>query len=286
MNYRHAFHAGNFADVVKHLVLMLVLEHLRAKPKPFSVIDTHAGIGVYDLSGQEAQKTGEWRGGVGRVLQAPVGAVPLAIARYIGLVRQFNNGDTMRFYPGSPAIARALLGDDDRLWLNELHPADAATLRAAMAADRRVQVSAADGYSVLTRLLPPTPRRGLLIMDPPFEQRDEFDRLAQASITAWQRWPQGAQMLWYPIKDRNDAWRLHDRLERAGLPALLEVEFMRDATPDTRALNGTGLVLVNTPWRLDAELATTLPQLLALLADPAPMAPQGSVKVSWIAPPV
>ncbi len=281
MNYRHAYHAGNFADVVKHLLLMLVLEHLSAKDKPFSVIDTHAGIGLYDLAGAEAGKTGEWQSGIGRLLahQSPL---PPALARFAALVRSINAPGALRFYPGSPAIIRALMRPEDRAWLCELHPADAEALRRTMASDRRIRVGAVDGYQALATLLPPTPRRGLVLIDPPFEKRDEFDRLAAASIAAAQRWPQGIQMLWYPIKDRNEAWKLHERLEQANLPALLEVEFMRDATPDVRRFNGTGLVVVNAPWRLDETLNAVLPDLLTALGA----AEAGATKAGWIVPPV
>ncbi|HYE00132.1 MAG TPA: 23S rRNA (adenine(2030)-N(6))-methyltransferase RlmJ [Alphaproteobacteria bacterium] len=276
MNYRHAYHAGNFADVLKHAALAALLVHLRAKDKPFRVVDTHAGIGRYDLSGIEAQKTGEFRDGVLRVLEA---GLP-ALEPYLAEIRALNPEGGVTVYPGSPLLTRRLLRPFDRLTCCELHPEDAATLKALFARDRQVQVRHEDGYAALKGLLPPPERRGLVLIDPPFEQRDEFDRMAAALIAAWTRWPTGIFAGWYPIKDPADGWRLHEALAAAGLRRVLALELMRRHADNPLRLNGTGLVIINPPWQFDLTFSEVLSRLAEIFAD----ANGAEGKVSWIVP--
>lgn len=275
MNYRHAYHAGNFADVHKHATLALVLEHLKRKDAPFLYADTHAGIGDYDLASVQAEKTGEWKDGIGRVLAEA--AAPDELAPYLDAVRALNPEGGVRFYPGSPAVATALARPSDRLALCELHPEDAETLRRRFAADRRIGIHHRDGYEALKALLPPPERRGLVLIDPPFEVRDEFQRMRAGLTQAVKRWPTGVYALWYPIKNRAPIDRFHADLAMLGLPKTLVAELMIRRGDDPARLNGCGLVVVNPPWKLDESLAALMPWLAKVLAPE-----QGSQRVEWL----
>ena len=205
MNYRHTFHAGNFADVVKHAVLALLIERLKAKATAFRVIDTHAGAGLYDLAGEQARRTDEWKGGIGRLLgKSPDPSLAALLSPYLSAVEAAQTlappgpDHSPRLYPGSPWIARHLLRPQDRLTAVELHPEDAASLSQLFAGDRQVKVIALDGWNALGAFVPPKERRGLVLIDPPFEERDEFDRLLAGLVKAHRRWPTGVYALWYP----------------------------------------------------------------------------------------
>jgi 23S rRNA (adenine2030-N6)-methyltransferase len=268
MNYRHAYHAGNFADVVKHVVLTRLVEYLKRKDKAFRVIDTHAGIGLYDLSSKEAQKTGEWQGGIGRVLSADLTLEAAQLmAPYLDAVRSVNPDGGLSAYPGSPLIARLLLRKQDRLSAIELHPEDAATLKAQFADDFQVRVIELDGWLALGAHLPPKEKRGLVLVDPPFEQAGEFDRLVERLAAASRRWQGGIYALWYPIKDRQAVAAFHKALASAGIAKILDISFeIRGASSEPR-LDGSGMIVVNPPFTLEAELRTILPQLHRLLAE-------------------
>lgn len=260
MNYRHAFHAGNFVDVMKHAALALVLEHLKAKEQPFCVLDTHAGIGRYDLWSEPAQRTGEYRDGILKVSRDPLPD----LAPYLNVVRAMNGGGPhVRWYPGSPGLAQALLRPQDRLVLCELHPEDAKTLAAAFADDARVQVQEADGYIALKALLPPKERRGCVLIDPPFEVTDEFERIVRGLGHAHRRWATGIYVIWYPIKHRGPVQVFHDALKAGGIRRILVAELLLRGDTDPDQLNGSGLAIVNPPWRLEESLSRLLPALLA-----------------------
>lgn len=280
MNYRHAYHAGNFADVVKHAALALLLERLKAKEAPFCVIDTHAGLGRYDLSSAEAQKTGEFRDGVLRLLESDATALPPELAPYLAVVRGMNKGGGLRWYPGSPRVALDLMRPHDRLMLLELHPEDARTLAALFAGDARVSVHNADGYMGLKAFLPPKPRRGLVLVDPPFERKDEFARLTRGLRQAHRRWATGQYVLWYPIKARAPVEAFHAELKAAGIARILIAELLLRPATDPECLNGCGLVLVNPPWRMDAALAALLPKLAELFGA----ARGAGARVEWLVP--
>lgn len=284
MNYRHIYHAGNVADVVKHAVLCLVVEHLKKKETPFFVLDTHAGAGRYDLASVEAQKTGEYRDGIGRLLAA--GETPSALAPYLAVVRALNGGqlpakaDGLAVYPGSPRLVRALLRPNDRLIAAELHPADAATLAAEFAGDPQVAVQAMDGYVALKSLLPPKEKRGLVLVDPPFEEKDEFGALVDGLVAGHRRWATGIFALWFPIKDRRPVDDFYKRLGASGVRRILLVELLVRAAVDPDRLNGTGLALVNPPWRLDAALEELLPFFARALGQ----GPGATSRVAWLVP--
>lgn len=269
MNYRHAYHAGNFADVVKHVVLTRLIEYLKRKDKAFRVVDTHAGIGLYDLSSTEAQKTGEWREGIGRLAGIDAGAeVAALLAPYLDAVRACNPESGLQFYPGSPLIARHLLRKQDRLTAIELHPQDAVRLKSRFEGDFQTRVIELDGWLALGAHLPPKERRGLVLTDPPFEQEGEFGRLADGTIKAYGRWPGGVYALWYPIKDRRSIVEFRERLATSGMARVLDVVF--EVRPDSNGerLDGTGLVVVNPPFTLEAELRLLLPVLAKAMAEP------------------
>jgi 23S rRNA (adenine2030-N6)-methyltransferase len=267
MNYRHAFHAGGFADVIKHIVLVRILSHLQEKPAAFRVIDTHAGAGIYDLSGEEARRTGEWLTGIARLMQARLSekAQPL-VAPYLDIVRAFNPQRELAAYPGSPLIARAMLRPQDRLTACEIELAARKHLIDALRRDTQARVVDLDGWTALPAFVPPNERRGLVLIDPPFEAKDEFERMADGFAEAFAKWPTGSYMLWYPVKSR----RATDTLARhvadvvaGSRPAgkCLRLEFSVAPQQPGGPLASTGLLVVNPPWMLASELKTILPEL-------------------------
>lgn len=268
MNYRHAYHAGNFADVVKHAVLARIVEYLKQKDKAFRVIDTHAGIGLYDLSSSEAGKTGEWHGGIGRLIDAELDPrLEAFLAPYLDAVRAANPQGGLAHYPGSPFVARHLLRKQDRLSAIELHPQDAARLKAVFAGDIQVRVIELDGWLALGAHLPPKEKRGLVLVDPPFEQVGEFDRLLNGLSKAHQRWPGGIYALWYPIKDRDAVAGFRRGLAESGIPKILDIGFDTRLPGREPRLDGSGMVVVNPPFTLEEELRGALPALHGLLTE-------------------
>ncbi|MDZ5648206.1 23S rRNA (adenine(2030)-N(6))-methyltransferase RlmJ [Nitrospirillum sp. BR 11828] len=283
MNYRHAFHAGNPADVMKHAILALLMTRLTAKASPFAVLDTHAGIGRYDLTGDEATRTGEAAQGIQRLLRAAEAGdldatTAATLAPYLDAVRAAAGAGPITTYPGSPCLARAFLRPGDRLVLAELHPEDARTLKEVFRGDRQVAVHHMDGWTALKAHLPPKEKRGLVLIDPPFEAADDFDRLVAGLALAHGRWPTGIYALWYPIKDRAVSWRLHQRLEDSGIPKILAAELTWNDDGRVDRLNGSGMILVNPPWQLDETLQQMLPALHQALGFT-----QGIAHVEWVA---
>jgi 23S rRNA (adenine2030-N6)-methyltransferase len=270
MNYRHAYHAGNFADVLKHVVLALVIEYLKRKPSPFRVIDVHAGAGRYALTSPEAGKTGEWLSGIGRLLGANARPLPADAARhlqpYLQAVRAENPGAGLEVYPGSPALALRLMRGHDVLIANELHPEDRKHLKAAIGSDRRAKVLALDAWVALKSLLPPKERRAIVLIDPPFEEAHELDRIAEGLAQGLQRFATGVYLAWYPIKDPKPIARFHADLAARGFAQLLRIELLIHPVTDSERLNGCGLIVANPPFTLEAELAAILPELARRLA--------------------
>jgi 23S rRNA (adenine2030-N6)-methyltransferase len=265
MNYDHAFHAGNFADVVKHVVLVRILLYLQRKEAPFRVIDTHAGAGRYDLASAAAVRTGEWREGVGRLSNSAFSAEACDLIRpYLDVVGAAANGAAP--YPGSPAIALALTRPVDRLLFCDLHPRALAQLRTVVGGDRRAKVMALDGYVGLKAFVPPVERRGLVLIDPPFESPDEFDRLAEALLRAYAKWPGGTYLAWYPIKDLAAAQGLASKLVTAGVRDMLCVEWGIGRPSREGPLVASGLLMIHPPFTLETELTCLLPELQRQLA--------------------
>jgi 23S rRNA (adenine2030-N6)-methyltransferase len=279
MNYRHAFHAGNFADVVKHATLARILVHLKEKPAAFRVLDTHAGAGLYDLAGPEASRTGEWREGIGKLLAAKL--APEArelLAPYLDVVAALNASGQLKVYAGSPALAQTLMRPQDRLIACEREPAAAQALAGHMRGDKRAKAIAIDGYTAINAYVPPKERRGLVLIDPPFEQPDEHSRLAQALAAAHRKWPTGIYAIWYPIKDTRETESFARRIAGLGIARILRAELTLPARGEER-LRGSGLILVNPPWRLEGELGVLYPALAEALAGTAKGA---TTRIGWL----
>lgn len=280
MNYRHAFHAGNFADVVKHTILTRIIAYLQRKDGPFRVIDTHAGVGLYDLQGNEAERTGEWQDGIARVLDAKL-PPPVAelLAPYLGAVRARNPNGTLRYYPGSPMITRQLLRSQDRLMALELHPGDAWALKKNFADDFQVRVTNLDGWAALGTHLPPKEKRGLVLVDPPFEEKGEFARMVESLEKAHARWPGGTYAYWYPIKEWSEVDVFYKALKATRIPKIMRIELNIAPPVQPARLHGTGMIVVNPPFVLEEELGTILPTLTKLLAQES----AGRWAVEWVA---
>ena len=281
MNYRHAYHAGNFADVMKHAVLALVVEHLKKKEKPFFLLDTHAGTGMTDLSGEEAQKTGEHAQGIARLLAAADPHPALGV--YLDAVCALG-GSPLALYPGSPALMAHLARANDRLAFCELHPEDAAALRANFRRDARVKCHEMDGYTALKAMLPPKERRGLILIDPPFEDRGEFDTLARALGEATRRFATGTFLLWYPVKDPSVSGAFLERLAAGGPPKTLALELHVMATDPAR-MTGSGMIVVNPPFSLTgvgADGKSTIRSLLDWLAITLSQGPGARAREEWL----
>lgn len=261
MNYRHIYHAGNFADVFKHVLLVWLVDYLALKPAPFFVLDTHAGGGRYDLQAPQAQRTGEYRLGIGRLWDRT--RLGPALARYLALVRACGAGTGPEpvAYPGSPLLVRRMLRAHDRLVAAELHPEDGAALAGLFRHDRQVTVRREDGYRAVLALLPPAERRGLVFVDPPFESGDEFDRMTEALVEGHRRWATGVFAFWYPIKDEKETDRFLRETAATGVRRILDIEFLVDPGAPPEALRGCGMVVVNPPWTLTGMLDAVLPEL-------------------------
>lgn len=277
MNYRHAFHAGNFADVFKHAILLALLDALTVKDKPLCYFDTHAGSGRYLLDAAEAKKTGEWRDGIGRLIDAP--DLPPPLQRYVAAVRACNPDGTFRTYPGSPLLAANAVRAQDSLVLCEVQDAEVTGLRALFRDDDRVHVHARDGYAALNALLPPNEKRGLVLIDPPFEvQADDFAAIEAALSRAHARWPNGVYATWYPIKSHRTIAPFHRRLAHGPFAKLLVAELLVLPDDSPLRLNGCGMLIANPPWRLDAAL----PELLTALCVRLAQSPRASQRMQWL----
>jgi 23S rRNA (adenine2030-N6)-methyltransferase len=277
MNYRHAFHAGNFADLLKHAVLALCLEHLKKKSKPFRFIDTHAGIGAYDLSSDEARRSPEWADGIARLLAAaPPPEIVRILSPLLDTVKAMNAGPpgtNLSAYPGSPELAARLMRETDRMTLCELHTQDSRTLDQRYARDARVKVEMRDGYRALPALLPPREKRGLILVDPPFEHRDEMAHMAEAALNALNKWQDGIYIFWRPLKDlwaaeRFDVGFAEWLIEDKGFvpEKILRADLWVSDLGGEGKLAGAGLVIINPPYTLEDDLKTLLPWLCDLLA--------------------
>ncbi len=268
MNYRHSYHAGNFADVLKHAVLALIARHLTLKETAFRYLDTHAGTGLYDLDADEASRTGEWREGVGRLWAAEL---PPSLAEVLSpwrsAVEGVNLDGALHFYPGSPEIVRSLMRPQDRMTLCELHPDDARDLKRLYRRDERIAVVEIDGYTGLNAYVPPKERRGLVLVDPPFEQPNELHRMSESLKRAHAKWPTGTYALWYPIKDIRETDAFTRALGKSGIASMIAAELLIRRPSDAARLNGCGLVIVNPPWTLERDLAVLMPGLATHLGD-------------------
>lgn len=281
MNYRHSYHAGNFADVIKHVSLIALLTALSRKPTPYCYIDTHAGIGYYDLFSEFAKKSKEYEGGVEKIIQAA--NPPSLIKRYLDCVHAINNELThsqfasLRYYPGSPMIARQLARVHDRIITCELHPQEYQTLKTTFAGDKQVEVHHLDGFLGLKAFLPPKERRGLVLIDPPYENPDEFTRIAHSLPSALKRWETGIYAIWYPIKENAQVKRFYQALTDHIKLDILVIELT--IYPDLpNHLNGSGLVVINPPWQFDESMREILPWVWNALT----INQQGHFSIKWL----
>jgi 23S rRNA (adenine2030-N6)-methyltransferase len=279
LSYRHGFHAGNFADVVKHITLALVLEALKRKDAPFCVVDTHAGGGRYDLQSGQAQKNREYEGGIGRLWARS--DWPAVLAPYRHAVASVNSaGAALRFYPGSPAITRALIRPRDRMVLCELHPTEIKVLQQEFEGDKQVQLEHSDGYTALKAVLPPRERRGVVLIDPAFERKDEVPRFVDAVLAAHRRWSSGIFCAWLPLLPEGFERGIYRALEQSGIDKILLFEFHIDRAPAERGMYGCALITINPPWQLDDTLRQVAPWLVKTME----IGGRGASRVKWLVP--
>ncbi|EJF86943.1 hypothetical protein ME1_01299 [Bartonella vinsonii subsp. arupensis OK-94-513] len=269
MNYRHIYHAGNFADVFKHIIVTRIIEYLKRKEKAFRVIDTHAGIGIYNLSSLEAQKTGEWREGVQRFFSAPIPEdLKTLLCPWYDIIDTLNDGEKeIAFYPGSPVLIRQLLRKQDRLTAIELHDEDYRILAKKFAGDYQTKVLHLDGWLSLKAHLPPKEKRGFILIDPPFEKTGEFSRLIEGLTKAYRRFSGGIYALWYPVKYDKEIENFLYALYQTGIPKILQLEMRirKSSVPPTMC--GSGMILINPPYLLEEEIKKLSPFLLARLGQ-------------------
>ncbi|MFZ1901600.1 MAG: 23S rRNA (adenine(2030)-N(6))-methyltransferase RlmJ [Azonexus sp.] len=269
LSYRHAFHAGNHADVLKHIVLLQIAEYMAEKPAPFWIIDTHAGAGRYALDSAHASKLGEFRDGIGRLWDRK--ALPPAAVDYVEFVKMLNPDGVLRHYPGSPWLASQLLRESDRLRLYELHSTDLKLLQECFkTAGRQITVNAADGFAGLKALLPPPPRRALVLIDPSYETRDDYVNVVKGLQEALKRFATGTYAVWYPMLNKLESRKLPGRLKNLGAANWLNVTLEVSApSKEGFGMNGSGMFIINPPWTLEKKLHETLPKLTEILAQDA-----------------
>jgi len=277
VNYRHAFHAGGFVDVMKHIILTRLIEYLKLKPGAFRVIDTHAGLGRYSLTGDEARRSPEWMDGIGKLLKAELAAKPKALIEpYLDVVASENPNNTLARYPGSPLVARKLFRPQDRLSALELHPKDARELGKHFDGDVQARVTALDGWLALNAYVPPKEKRGLVLVDPPFEEPGEWERLVEGLAKAHKKWATGIYALWYPLKEPREVNGFVAGLKATGIKRMMRAELLVERAVAGK-LYGSGMILVNPPFVLEDELKTILPALVKVLGRDG-----ASHRIEWI----
>ncbi|KLV05785.1 23S rRNA (adenine(2030)-N(6))-methyltransferase RlmJ [Photobacterium ganghwense] len=277
LSYRHSFHAGNHADVVKHIVQSLILDALKQKDKPFVYHDTHSGVGRYDLQDERSEKTGEYKQGIARIWQRD--DIPADIASYIDAIKALNDGDTLRYYPGSPKVARAQLREQDRMVLTELHPSDFPLLLQEFRGDRQVRIYKEDAFARLKASLPPKERRGVVLIDPPYELKHEYMDVVKAIQESYKRWATGTYAIWYPVVYRENIDKMLQGLENLGIRKILQIELGVEPDTDERGMTASGMIVINPPWKLESQMQAILPWLQEAIAPT-----HGFYKVDWIVP--
>ena len=279
LSYRHSFHAGNHADVLKHIVLMLILENLKLKDKGFYYLDTHAGVGRYQLSSDEAEKTGEYKEGIGRLWERT--DLPQEISHYVDLIKHLNFGaKALRYYAGSPLIAAQLLRPQDRALLTELHPHDFPLLRNNFKEFKNVSVKCDNGFQQLKATLPPKERRGLVLIDPPYELKEDYDLVVKAAEEGYKRFATGTYAIWYPVVLRQQTKRIFKGLQASGIRKILKIELAVRPDSDQRGMTASGMAVINPPWTLENQMKAMLPYLVKTLVPEG----TGSWTVEWITP--
>ncbi|MEH8025648.1 23S rRNA (adenine(2030)-N(6))-methyltransferase RlmJ [Gallibacterium anatis] len=278
LSYRHSFHAGNFADVLKHIVQLLIIESLQQKEKGFLYLDTHAGAGLYSLQSFEAEKTAEFEQGVGYLWQRQ--DLLETVKYYLDQVAKVNSQQKLRFYPGSPLLAANLLRPQDRAILTELHPSDYPLLRKNMQLYKNVQVKRDDGFQQLKAVLPPKERRGFILIDPPYELKEDYQLVVDAIVEGYKRFATGTYAIWYPVVLRQQIKKMVRALEETQIRKILQIEL--GIRPDTaqRGMTASGMIVINPPWKLEAQMKAILPYLTNVLAPEG----TGHWDLHWITP--
>jgi len=277
LSYQHIYHAGNFADVHKHAVLCLLLEFLRTKDKSFFVLDAFAGRGGYDLESSESEKTGEYHEGIEKVWSES--DIPAPLSGYMAAVGQYNDGDTLKRYPGSPWLIRHLLREQDRMALCELHPAEFDLLRSTIRSSRQVALHMRDGLDAMKGLLPPKERRGLLLIDPSYEVKSEYAGVAETVVRTYRHWREGIYAIWYPLLAAGNHEKLLNGLKHSGIRKILDCQLIVDSDK-APGMFGSGMVIINPPWKLDEQLKEVLPLLAGKLGREG----RGQSAVRWLVP--
>jgi 23S rRNA (adenine2030-N6)-methyltransferase len=277
LSYRHGFHAGNFADVLKHSLITLVINALKQKEKPFVYIDTHAGAGKYSFKSEFAQKTGEYQQGIARIWGQT--QVPAEIKDYLAAVRAENTGRQLVRYPGSPQLVRRLIRDQDRLQLSELHGSDFESLQQLFAGDKHVNVAQEDGLERLSKKLPPIQKRGFILIDPSYEVKSDYSKVVEALQTAHRHFATGIYGLWYPVIERQMTERMLQQLLQTGIPKQLRIEHCVVADGSQRGMTGSGMILINPPWTLSKQVEVLLPWINQVLTEG-----QGHWTQEWLVP--
>ncbi|MGL5292088.1 MAG: 23S rRNA (adenine(2030)-N(6))-methyltransferase RlmJ [Vibrionaceae bacterium] len=277
LSYRHSFHAGNHADVLKHVVLTLILDALKQKEAPFVYYDTHSGAGRYDLQGAHATKTSEFKQGIELIWQRD--DVPAPLKNYINIIKALNPNGVLRFYPGSPLIARSLLREQDKAALSELHPTDFALLLQEMRSDRQVKVFQEDGYARLKASLPPAARRGMVLIDPPYELKTEYHDVVSGIAQSVKRFATGVYAIWYPVVYRRNVDVITKGLAELGIRKILQLELGVRPDSDELGMSASGLIVINPPWQLQETMQNVLPWLQTVLAPQT-----GHHLVRWVVP--
>lgn len=278
LSYRHSFHAGNHADVLKHIVQTLIIESLKEKEKPFLYLDTHAGAGRYQLSNAHATRTGEYLEGIARLWQQE--EVPELILPYLEAVGSLNTSDELRYYPGSPLLAAKLLREQDLLMLTELHPTDFPLLRTEFSRDKRVRVCREDGFGQLKSKLPPASRRGFALIDPPYELKQDYSAVVKGIVEGYKRFATGTYAIWYPVVHRQQIKRMLKELEATGIRKILQIELAVKPDSDQLGMTASGMIVINPPWKLASQMASILPWLHKTLVPEG----TGHTLVEWVVP--
>ncbi|MDO4626320.1 MAG: 23S rRNA (adenine(2030)-N(6))-methyltransferase RlmJ [Pasteurellaceae bacterium] len=279
LSYRHSFHAGNHADVLKHIVLMLILESLKQKEKGFYYLDTHSGVGRYRLFSEEAEKTAEFEEGIARLWQQA--NLHPDLQRYVDLIKNLNyGGKALRYYAGSPLIAAQLLRPQDRALFTELHPSDYPLLRNNFKDYANISTKRDDGFQQVKATLPPKERRGLVLIDPPYELKEDYDLVVKAIEEGYKRFATGIYAIWYPVVWRQNIKRMIRQLEQTGIRKILQIELSVRPDSDQRGMTASGMIVINPPWQLASQMRELLPQLQQLLVPEG----TGSWQVNWITP--
>lgn len=278
LSYRHSFHAGNHADVLKHAVQSLIIESLTEKEKAFLYLDTHSGAGRYQLTSAESEKTGEYLEGIARIWATS--ERPEILAPYLDVVKKLNSDGELRYYPGSPLLAKALLRSQDQLIMTELHPSDYPRLVEEFARDRRAEVLKEDGFQQLKSKLPPASRRGFVLIDPPYELKTDYEAVVSGIVEGYKRFATGIYAIWYPVVSRMQINNMVEALRETGIRKILQIELGVQPDSEERGMTASGMIVINPPWKLEAQMQAIMPWLYQTLVP----GDQGHILIEWITP--